>query len=149
MTTRRPSTAVTDPESVAAASDTPDAGVAGDTPDAVVAGDTPDTGVAGNLPDAVAASDTPDAGLAAESPKPKPRKPITWESERNTAAEALVRAGAEPREVRVLASLGAIASIELRAQARDGVGDAATVDDRAAAQVLAAHRAAANPEWRQ
>lgn len=82
----------------------------------------------------VAASDLP--------PRPPPRpKPITWETERNDAVVALARVGASPREARVLASSAAKVATEMRAQSRQGKGDAATVDDRAARQVLAAHRA--------
>jgi hypothetical protein len=89
---------------------------------------------------------TAEMGPVASPAPPKP-KPITWETERNAAAAALAQAGATPREVRVLASLGATAAAELKAQAAQGAGDIATADDRAAHAVLATHRAENPSSW--
>jgi hypothetical protein len=87
--------------------------------------------------------------VAPAAPAPPKVKPITWETERNAAAAALARVGATPREVRVLASLAANAATVLRTQTRKGAPDVETIDDRAAEKILAAHRAAALPAWRQ
>ena len=91
------------------------------------------------------------AGAEAPAPAPAPvpvkAKPITWETDRNAAAAALERAGATPREVRVLASLGAQAAAALRQTAKKSAAEGTQLDDRAAETVLAKHRAAASPTW--
>jgi hypothetical protein len=95
----------------------------------------------------VAPAEAAPAEAATPTPQPVKTKPVTWETDRNAAAAALMRAGATPREVRVLASLGAQAAAALRLTARKGAADSTKVDDRAAESVLAAHRAAASPTW--
>lgn len=90
--------------------------------------------------------DSSDIELAVPPKTTKPQA-VTWITERNVAAAALSRAGATAREARVLATSGDRAAKALCVLARKGVGDMDTVDDRAALAVLAAHRAAANPDW--
>lgn len=89
----------------------------------------------------------PDGEAPAVKPVPPKVKPVTWETERNAAAAALVRVGATPREMRVLASLVAKAVAARRSVTRGGAGGATAVSDEAAQSVLATHRAAPTPAW--
>jgi len=92
------------------------------------------------------ATEATEADVVAVAPPAAPKpKAITWETDRNAALAALLRAGASEREARVLASLAANAGTALRNEARQGRGDVTTANDRAAATVLAAHRAGGPP----
>lgn len=105
------------------------------------------TSAAASLAEATTPQTPPAEPDAAAAPAPVKAKPITWETDRNAAAAALVRAGATPREARVLASLGAQAAAALRQNARKDAPDSTKLDDKAAESVLAEHRAAASPTW--